>query len=134
MLLYATGLLQGTNNSPNETSIAIGYDSKDLESIPNESILGVGCGAPLNFADLKEGETVVDLGSGAGIDSFLASKQVNNSGKVIGIDFTDEMLNKARKASIENGFRNVEFKKGDIEDKIPLEDNSVDVVDKQLCH
>ena len=118
----------GTNNSPNETSIAIGYDSKDLESIPNESILGVGCGAPLNFADLKECETVVDLGSGAGIDSFLASKQVNNGGKVIGIDFTDEMLNKARKSAIENGFRNVEFKKGDIESQIPLEDNSVDVV------
>ena len=117
----------GTNNSPNETSIAIGYDSKDLESIPNESILGVGCGAPLNFADLKEGEIVVDLGSGAGIDSFLASKQVNNGGKVIGIDFTDEMLNKARRSAIENGFRNVEFKKGDIEGKIPLEDNSADV-------
>ena len=59
-----------TNNSPNETSIAIGYDIKDLESVPKESILGVGCGAPLNFAELKEGETVVDLGSGAGIDCF----------------------------------------------------------------
>ena len=64
----------------------------------------------------------------AGIDCFLASKEVNNSGKVIGIDFTDEMLNKARKASIDNGFTNVEFKKGDIESRIPLEDNSVDVV------
>ena len=119
---------EGTNNSPKETLIAIGYDIKDLESIPKESILGVGCGAPLNFADLKEGETVVDLGSGAGIDCFLASKEVNDSGKVIGIDFTDEMLNKARKASIDNGFTNVEFKKGDIETGIPLEDNSVDVV------
>jgi arsenite methyltransferase len=116
-----------TNNSPNETSVAIGYDSKELESIPNESILGVGCGAPLNFADLKEGETVVDLGSGAGIDSFLASKQMKDNGKVIGIDFTDEMLDKARKCAIENGFRNVEFKKGDIEGQIPLEDNSADV-------
>ena len=118
----------GTDNSPNKTSIAIGYDIKDIESLPNESILGVGCGAPLNFADLKEGETVVDLGSGAGIDCFLASKEVKESGKVIGIDFTDEMLNKARKASIENGFTNVEFKKGDIETGIPVEDNSVDVV------
>jgi arsenite methyltransferase len=117
----------GTNNSANETSIAIGYDSKDLESIPNESILGVGCGAPINFAELKEGETVVDLGSGAGIDCFLASKEVKESGKVIGIDFTDEMLDKARKSAIENGFRNVEFKKGDIEGQIPLEDDSVDV-------
>jgi ubiquinone/menaquinone biosynthesis C-methylase UbiE len=116
-----------TNNSPNKTSVAIGYDSKDLESIPNESILGVGCGAPLNFANLKEGETVVDLGSGAGIDSFLASKQVKDSDKVIGIDFTDEMLDKARRSAIENAFRNVEFKKGDIEGQILLEDNSVDV-------
>ena len=117
----------GKNNSPNETSVAIGYDSKDLESIPNESILGVGCGAPLNFADLKRGETVVDLGSGAGIDSFLASKQMKNGGKVIGIDFTEEMLNKARKSAIEHGFKNVEFKKGDIEGQIPLKDNSADV-------
>ena len=115
------------DNSPNETSVAIGYDIKDLESVPPESILGVGCGAPINFAELKEGETVVDLGSGAGIDCFLASKVVKESGKVIGIDFTDEMLNKARKASIENGFTNVEFKKGDIETGIPVEDNSVDV-------
>ena len=114
-------------NSRNETSVAIGYDVKDLESVPPESILGVGCGAPINFAELKEGETVVDLGSGAGIDCFLASKVVKKSGKVIGIDFTDEMLKKARNASTENGFTNVEFKKGDIEDKIPLEDNSVDV-------
>ena len=119
---------EGTDNLPKKTLIAIGYDIKDIESLPNESILGVGCGAPLNFADLKEGETVVDLGSGAGIDVFLASKSMNNTGKVIGIDFTDEMLNKARKASIDNGFTNVEFKKGDIETRIPLEDNSVDVV------
>ena len=94
--------------------------SKILESLPNESILGVGCGAPLNFADLKEGETVVDLGSGAGMDCFLASKKVKESGKVKGIDFTNEMLNKARKASIENGFTNIEFKKGDIETGIFL--------------
>jgi ubiquinone/menaquinone biosynthesis C-methylase UbiE len=88
----------------------------------------VGCGAPLNYAHLNEGETVVDLGSGAGIDVFLASKQVRGSGKVIGIDFTDEMLNKASLAAKEHGFKNVEFRKGDIETKIPVEDNSVDVV------
>ena len=64
------------SNSRNETSVAIGYDVKDLESVPPESILGVGCGAPINFAELKEGETVVDLGSGAGIDCFLASKEL----------------------------------------------------------
>jgi arsenite methyltransferase len=116
------------NNSRNETSVAIGYNVKDLESVPQESILGVGCGAPINFAELKEGKMVVDLGSGAGIDCFLASKVVKESGKVIGIDFTDEMLNKARNASIQNGFPNIEFKKGDIETGIPVEDNTVEVV------
>ena len=76
---------------------------------------------------MKSGETVVDLGSGAGIDAFLASKQVQDNGKVIGIDFTDEMLQKARSAAKENGFTNVEFRKGDIENSIPVDDNTVDV-------
>ena len=76
---------------------------------------------------MKTGEIVVDLGSGAGIDAFLASREVKDSGKVIGIDFTDEMLHKATSAAKENGFTNVEFRKGDIEDSIPVEDNSVDV-------
>jgi SAM-dependent methyltransferase len=113
--------------SPEKNSFEIGYDSKALEAIPQSSILGLGCGAPINFANLKEGETVVDLGSGAGIDVFLASKKVTENGNVIGIDFTDDMLNKARKAAGENGFSNVEFRKGDIEDRIPIEDNSIDV-------
>ena len=106
----------------------IGYNGIELKSIPEESILGLGCGAPLNFVNLKRGETVVDLGSGAGIDAFLASKMVGKEGKVIGIDMTDEMLEKARKVSINNNYKNVEFRKGDIEEKIPIEDNSVDVV------
>ena len=100
----------------------------ELKSIPAESILGLGCGAPLNFADLKRDETLVDLGSGAGIDAFLASKLLGKEGKVIGIDMTDAMLEKARKTSITNNYNNVEFRKGDIEEKIPIEDNSVDVV------
>ena len=83
--------------------------------------------SPINFANLKTGEIVVDLGSGAGIDAFLASREVKDSGKVIGIDFTDEMLHKATSAAKENGFTNVEFRKGDIEDSIPVDDNSVDV-------
>ena len=83
---------------------------------------------PLNFANIKEGETVVDLGSGAGIDAFLASRLVKDSGKVIGIDFTDDMLSKAKSAAKEHGFNNVEFRKGDIENSIPVEDDSVDVV------
>ena len=113
--------------NPKMSSIAIGYDKNTLESIPKSSILGLGCGAPLNYAELKSGETIVDLGSGAGIDAFLASKQVQESGRVIGIDFTDEMLQKANSAAKKNGFTNVEFRKGDIENNIPVDDNTVDV-------
>ena len=117
-----------TEFNPKSSSVAIGYDNKALDSIPESSILGVGCGAPLNFANLKTGEIVVDIGSGAGIDAFLASKQVKGEGKVIGIDFTDDMLYKARNAAIKNGYSNVEFRKGDIEDNIPIENSSVDAV------
>jgi arsenite methyltransferase len=116
-----------TDYNPKQSSIAIGYEDDALESIPDSSVLGLGCGAPVKFADLKEGQTVLDLGSGAGIDVFLASRIVKDSGKVIGIDFTDDMLMKAKKAAVENGFSNVEFKKGDIEQKIPVKDSSVDV-------
>ena len=112
---------------PQISSVAVGYNGIELKSIPKSSILGLGCGAPINFANLKTGEVVVDLGSGAGIDAFLASKEVTVHGKVIGIDFTDEMLHKATSVAKENGFTNVEFRKGDIEDSIPVEDNSVDV-------
>jgi SAM-dependent methyltransferase len=116
-------------SSPIQAATLIGYDTKELESIPKPSILGVGCGAPVNYAKLREGETVVDLGSGAGIDVFLSSNRVKESGKVIGIDMTDEMLEKARKNAKDNGgYTNVEFRKGDIEKRIPVEDNSVDVV------
>jgi len=117
-----------SDSSPKQALLSIGYDKDELESIPESSILGVGCGAPLNFANIKEGETVVDLGSGAGIDAFLASKSVKDGGKVIGIDFTDDMLSKAKSAAREHGFKNVEFKKGDIENSIPVEDDSVDAV------
>lgn len=116
-----------TDYNPQVSSVAIGYDEKNLESIPKSSILGLGCGAPLNYAQLKSGETVVDLGSGAGIDAFLASKQVQSNGRVIGIDFTDEMIQKASHAAKENGFTNVEFRKGDIESNIPIDDNIVDI-------
>lgn len=115
-------------DSPIDATKLIGYDQKDLESIPQEAILGVGCGAPINHADLKEGETVVDLGSGAGIDIFLSSKKVGGSGKAIGIDMTDQMLEKAKENAKSGNYSNVEFKKGDIEESIPLANNSVDAV------
>lgn len=114
--------------SPIQSSKIIGYDANDLESIPQYSILGVGCGAPTKFAHIKEGDLVVDLGSGAGIDIFLAAKKVGKSGRVIGIDMTDEMLEKARNNAKENGYVNVEFRKGNIETRIPVEDNSIDIV------
>ena len=117
------------NNSREEISSStfIGYNDKELKSIPEESILGLGCGAPLNFANLKNGETIVDLGSGAGIDAFLASKLVGNEGKVIGIDMTDEMLEKAGNVAKNGNYKNIEFRKGDIEERIPIVDNSIDV-------
>ena len=86
-----------TTYSPVQIAKNIGYDTKELESIPESSILGVGCGVPVNFADIHEGEVVVDIGSGGGIDVFLSAKKVKDSGKVIGIDMTDEMLEKATK-------------------------------------
>ena len=130
-----------SSNSSNETTIenssllssaaaikSIGYDAKELESIPESSVLGVGCGNPIKFAHIKEGDTVVDFGSGAGIDVFLAANIVKESGKVIGIDMTEEMLRKARDNAQKFGYKNVEFRQGDIENKVPVRNNSVDVV------
>ena len=123
----------GTSNtisiaSPFQIARRVGYDNKELESIPESSILGVGCGAPVNFAEILEGEVVVDVGSGAGIDVFLSAAKAKDSGKVIGIDMTDEMLEKARTNAKENGYTNVEFRKGDIESRIPVDDNVANVV------
>jgi arsenite methyltransferase len=118
----------GGIDSPAQVAAIIGYDTNELESIPQASILGVGCGAPVNFANLQKGETVVDLGSGAGIDVFLSARKVGNEGRVIGIDMTDEMLERARRNAKEHGFTNVDFRKGDIEQRIPVDDDSVDVI------
>ncbi len=107
---------------------AIGYNSTELASIPQSSILGVGCGNPTRFAHIKEGDVVVDLGSGAGIDVFLAANIVKDNGKVIGIDMTDKMLEKANDNAEKYNYKNVEFRQGDIEKRIPFEDNSADVV------
>jgi len=117
-----------TMMSPLQIAESIGYNANDLKSIPESSILGVGCGAPVNFANIQEGEIVIDIGSGGGIDVFLSANKVKQSGKVIGIDMTDEMLEKAASHAKQNGYTNVEFKKGDIEKGIPIEDNIADVV------
>lgn len=116
------------DDSPIDATMIIGYNKKELDAIPQSSILGVGCGAPLNHANLQKGETVVDLGSGAGIDSFLSANHVSETGSVIGIDMTDDMLEKARKNAKEGNYSNVEFRKGDIEENIPVEDSTVDAV------
>ncbi|MEJ7642577.1 MAG: arsenite methyltransferase [Candidatus Nitrosocosmicus sp.] len=107
---------------------AIGYNSSDLANIPESAILGVGCGNPTKHAHIKEGDVVVDLGSGAGIDVFLAANIVKDNGKVIGIDMTEDMLNKAAQNAEKHGYTNVEFRQGDIEKRIPVDDDSVDVV------
>ena len=120
----------GCCNSPvQQYAMIIGYDVNELQTIPKASVLGVGCGAPIHFADIHQGETVVDLGSGAGIDVFLSANKVGDLGKVIGIDITDEMLEKAKKNAKDNGYiTNVEFRKGDIEKRIPIKDNTADLV------
>lgn len=105
----------------------IGYTKDDIASVPDGADLGLGCGNPIALASLKEGEIVLDLGSGAGFDSFLASNRVGDRGKVIGVDMTPEMINKARKNAAKGGYTNVEFRLGEIE-YLPAADNSVDVI------
>jgi len=110
-----------------EQAKAIGYSEEELKSIPEPAIMGLGCGNPAALADIKEGETVLDLGAGAGIDVFLAANKVGERGRVIGVDITEEMIKKANAIAKEHGYRNVEFKLGEIEN-LPVEDNSVDVI------
>lgn len=110
-----------------DSSEAIGYTADELASLPEGADLALGCGNPTAIAGLGEGETVVDLGSGAGIDCFLASSRVGPSGHVIGVDMTPEMLHKARKNASQGNYKNVEFRLGEIE-HLPVSDNSVDVI------
>jgi arsenite methyltransferase len=107
-------------------SKSIGYSEEEMNTVP-EANLGLGCGNPIAFSSIKEGDTVLDLGSGAGFDCFLASRKVGKTGKVMGLDMTEEMIAKARILAKEKGYSNVEFKLGDIE-KMPIADNSVDVI------
>jgi arsenite methyltransferase len=105
----------------------IGYRDDEMQSVPEGSNLGLGCGNPVALASLKPGETVVDLGSGAGFDSFLAAQRVGSGGRIIGIDMTPEMIEKARRNAAKGGYRNVEFTLGEIE-SIPLPDGTADVI------
>ena len=105
----------------------IGYTDEELRSVPEGANLGLGCGNPVALASLAEGETVLDLGSGAGFDCFLAADRVGKAGKVIGVDMTPEMIEKARENARKGDYQNVEFRLGEIEN-IAAADNSVDVV------
>ncbi len=105
----------------------IGYTARELESAPEGSDLGLGCGNPQAIADLKPGETVIDLGCGAGLDSFLAARQVGTTGRVIGIDMTAEMIAKARENAQKGRYPQVEFRLGEIEN-LPVADGSADVI------
>ncbi len=117
----------GRENAVEKIGRGIGYSSEDLQSVPEGANLGLGCGNPIALASLKEGETVVDLGSGAGFDCFLAANQVGKNGRVIGVDMTPEMLDKARENARIDGYRNVEFRLGEIEN-LPVADNSADII------
>ncbi|MBU7008071.1 arsenite methyltransferase [Phosphitispora fastidiosa] len=110
-----------------EFAKSLGYSDSDLSVIPTEANLALSCGNPTAIAGLKEGETVLDLGSGAGFDCFLAAAKVGQSGRVIGVDMTPEMIGRARDIASKDHNANVEFRLGEIEN-LPLADNSVDVV------
>jgi len=110
-----------------DMSRKIGYSEEELSSVPEGANLGLGCGNPIALASLKEGETVLDLGSGAGFDCFLAASKVGKKGKVIGVDMTPEMLDKGRANAKKGKYTNVEFRLGEIEN-LPVADQSVNVI------
>ncbi len=117
----------GSTNVALNISRGIGYAAEELGSLPEGANLGLGCGNPVALASLKKGETVLDLGSGAGIDCFLAADRVGKKGKVIGVDMTPEMVEKARENARKSRYGNVEFRLDEIEN-LPVENSSVDVV------
>jgi arsenite methyltransferase len=117
-------------NSPDLVQIVskeIGYSEEELVAVPDGANLGLGCGNPLALSSIREGDTVLDLGSGAGFDCFLAAAKVGKSGKVIGVDMTSEMIEKARENAKKGNYGNVEFRLGEIE-KLPVANGSVDLI------
>ena len=119
---YAPSCCHGTSSS-----LKIGYSTEDVSNAPDGADLGLGCGNPQAIASLRPGEIVLDLGSGAGFDAFLAARQVGPTGKVIGVDITPPMVDRARKNAANAGVQNVEFRLGEIE-HLPIADASVDVI------
>ena len=117
----------GSTDTAEALSKQMGYSEADINAVPDGANLGLGCGNPVAIASLKEGETVLDLGSGAGFDCFLAANKVGKRGKVIGVDMTPEMLERARENAGKGDYTNVEFRLGEIEN-LPVADDFVDVV------
>ncbi len=120
----STGFCCGDTGAYSES---LGYAPEDMSAAPSESNLGLGCGNPQAIANLRAGEVVLDLGSGAGFDCFLAAKRVGDSGKVIGVDMTPEMITRARTNAKNGKYKNVEFRLGEIE-SLPVADASVDII------
>ena len=110
-----------------EISKNIGYSKEEMDKVPEGSNLGLGCGNPVALASIKKDDVVLDLGSGAGFDCFLAAGKVGPKGKVIGVDMTPEMIKKARENALKDGYKNVEFRLGEIE-SLPVEDNSISLI------
>ena len=117
----------GSTNTAEAINKQIGYSEEDMQAVPEGANLGLGCGNPIALASLEEGETVLDLGSGGGFDCFLAAQKVGKNGRVIGVDMTPEMIEKARENKQKGDYDNVEFRLGEIEN-LPVADNSVDVI------
>ncbi|HSD58111.1 MAG TPA: arsenite methyltransferase [Methanotrichaceae archaeon] len=124
---YASRSCCGCADVPQEISKRLGYTEEEIMAAPRESNLGLGCGNPVALASLKEGEIVLDMGAGAGFDCFLASTRVGEKGKVIGVDMTSEMVDKARANAKKGGYTNIDFRQGDLEN-MPVADDYVDVV------
>jgi len=123
----STNFCCGGTDQAKEISKKVGYSDSEISAVPKGANLGFGCGNPVALASLKEGDIVLDLGSGAGFDVFLAAQRVGKAGRVIGVDMTPEMLEKARANAEKGGYDNVEFRSGEIE-KLPVRDSSVDVI------
>ena len=117
----------GAAGQAKNISKVVGYSDSEMDAVPEGANLGFGCGNPVALASLKEGDVVLDLGSGAGFDAFLAAQRVGKTGRVIGVDMTPEMIEKARANAKKGNYTNVEFRLGEIE-KLPVEDSSVDVI------